>query len=158
LKKNWSYLATISEIGAAIVVIISLLFIYQELQQNTLSTQDASYQQFLSNLTELDLVEAGDPELTRITLRAESDASVLSNLDWARFTRIASARIAQWEYAYISKINGTMSDVHWESVRPHMQFMLCQSGYQKFLNDGGTEIYAVTFIGFLEEEIFPQCD
>ena len=100
---------------------ISLFFIYQALQQNTVSTQDASYQQFLSNLTELDLAEASDPELTRISLVTESAPTAISSLNWARFTRVASARVAQWEYAYISKTNGTISDSHWEAVQPHMQ-------------------------------------
>lgn len=156
-KINLSHLASISEIGAAIVVVVSLLFIYQELLQNTKSTQDASYQQFLSNLTELDLAEASDPELTRISQLAELDPSAISELEWGRFTRIASARVAQWEYAYISRSNGTMSNLHWEAVHPHMQFMLCQRGYQKFLNDGGSVIYAAAFLNFLDDDIYPNC-
>lgn len=153
-----SHLASISEIGAAIIVVISLFFIYQELQQNTISTQDSSYQQFLTNLTQLDIVEASDPELIRISLLAESNPSAISDLDWARFTRIASARVAQWEYAYVSKVNGTMSDSHWEAVHPHMQVMLCQLGYRKFLDDGGSLIYATAFLGFLIDDIYPNCD
>jgi len=152
-----SHLASISEIGAAIVVVISLLFIYQELQQNTKSTQDASYQQFLGNLTELELAEASDPELTRISLIAESNPNELSELDWARFSRIASARIAQMEYAFISMTNGTMSELHWEAVHPHMQLILCQPGYRKFLDEEGSVIYASAYLDFINEAMYPNC-
>lgn len=153
-----SHLASISEIGAAIVVVISLIFIYQELQQNTKSTQDASYQEFLSNLTGLDLAEAADPELTRISLVAESTPEALSELDWARFLRIASARIAQMEYASISMTNSTMSESHWEAVHPHMQLILCQPGYRKFLIEGGDAIYASSYLDFINETMYPNCD
>jgi hypothetical protein len=149
-----SHLASISEIGAAIVVVLSLLFIYQELQQNTKSTQDASYRQFLSNLTDLELAEASDPELTRISILAKSNPDELSDLDWARFTRIASARIAQMEYAFISKTNGTMSELHWEAVHPHMQLLLCQLGDRMFLDEGGSVIYATAYLEFINETMY----
>jgi len=86
-KTNLSTLASISEIGAALIVFISIFFIYQELEQNTLSTQDASYQQFLSNLTGIDLAEASDPELANLSHIGETKPEVLSEDEWLHFLK-----------------------------------------------------------------------
>ncbi len=156
-KPNLSNLASIAEIGTAVVVIVSLVFIYQELQQNTLSTQDASYQQFLSNLTNLDLAEASDPELARITHSAELNPEELSEEEWIRFTRIAGARIAQMEYAFLSKSYETMSALHWQAVEPHIRYLFCLPGYRKYLDDGMDQIYATPFLEYLENDVYSSC-
>jgi len=157
-KPNLSNLASIAEIGTAVVVVVSLVFIYQELEQNTLSTQDASYQQFLSNLTNLDLAEASDPELARISYTAELNPDTLPEDEWIRFTRLAGARIAQIEYAYLSRINETMSDLHWQAVEPHMNYLFCLPGYRKYLDSGMEQIYATPFLEYLENSVYPSCD
>lgn len=156
-KPELSNLASIAEIGAALVVVISIFFIYEELEQNTLSTQDASYQQFLSNLTELDLAEASDPDLARISSTADANPQELSDSEWIRFSRLASARVAQIEYAYLSRINGTMNDSHWQAVEPHMQYLFCLPGYKLFLDSGMEQIFASSFLQHLESEIYPNC-
>jgi len=156
-RLNLSGLASISEITAAILVVVSLAFIYQELEQNTRSTQDSSYQQFLSNLTELELAEASDLELSRISLTAETNPEELSEEEWFRFTKIAGPRLAQMEYAYLSKSNGTMSDLYWQAVVPHMGYLFCLAGYRKFMDSGMDQIYATNFLEFLEREIYPKC-
>jgi len=156
-KPNLSNLASIAEIGTAVVVIVSLVFIYQELEQNTLSTQDASYQQFLSNLTVLDLAEASDPELARIAHIAELNPEDLSEDEWIRFSRIAGARIAQTEYAFLSKSNETMSDLHWQAVEPHIGYLFCLPGYRKYLDDGMDQIFAAVFLAYLENDVYPSC-
>ena len=152
-----SKLASVSEIGAAVVVGISLIFIYQELEQNTLSTQDASYQQFLSNLTGLDLGEASDPELSRISSTGELNPDELSDEDWIRFSRISSARLAQMEYAFLSRSNETMSDMHWQAVEPHLNYLFCLPGYRKFMNSGMDEIFSIAFLTYLTDEVYPSC-
>jgi hypothetical protein len=148
----------ISELVAAVLVVVSLVLIYQELEQNTKSTQDASYQQFLGNLTELDLAEAADGELSRISALADKDPAALSSEEWNRYTRLAAPRIAQLEYAYLSRLNGTMSDLHWQAVEPHLQYLLCLPGNRKFMDSGMDQIYADAFLSFLNEEIYPNCN
>ena len=157
-KLHLSNIANISEICAAIVVVVSLAFIYQELQQNTKSTQDASYQQFLSNLTGLDVAEASDPELSRITSTGESSPDSLSREDWARFTKIVSARTAQMEYAFLSRSNQTISELHWQAVEPFMQYLFCLPGYRKTLDSEIGDIFATSFRVFLTTEIYPNCN
>lgn len=152
-----SNLTAVTEFIAAVLVVVSLVFIYQELEQNTKATQDASYQQFLGNLTGLDLAEAADPELARISFQAESDPEKLSQEEWMRFSRLAASRIAQLEYAYLSRINGTMSELHWKAVEPHMQYLLCLPGYRKFLDSGMDQIYAASFLEYLKREVFTNC-
>ncbi|MGK0223110.1 MAG: hypothetical protein ACI9ON_002353 [Limisphaerales bacterium] len=154
---KFGLLKALSEIGAAVLVIVSLAFIYQELEQNTKATQDASYQQFLSNLTGMDLAEAADPELIRISSTAESEPESLSKEEWARFARIASGRIAQMEYAHMSRSNGTMSDLHWQAVEPHIGYLLCLPGYRMHLESDMGQIFSESFLQFLRTEIYPQC-
>jgi len=153
-----SRLTAISELVAAVLVVVSLVFIYQELEQNTRSTQDASYQQFLGNLTELDLAEAADAELSRISALADTDPTALSSEEWHRFTRLAAPRIAQLEYAYLSRLNGTMSDLHWQAVEPHLHYLLCLPGNRMFMDSGMDQIYAASFLSFLNDEIYPDCN
>ena len=156
-KSNLSNLANLAEIGAALVVVVSMFFIYQELEQNTLSTQGASYQQFLSNLTGLDLAEASDSELSRLSTAGETQPDQLSEAEWLRFSKIASGRTAQIEYAYLSRINGTMNDTHWQAVEPHMQYLFCLPGYKKFLGSEMGSIFAVSFLEYLNSEVYPSC-
>ena len=136
---------------------MSLVFIYQELEQNTKSTQDASYQQFLGNLTNLDIAEAADPELSRISSLADINPEELSPDEWIRFSRLAAPRIAQLEYAYLSWSNETMSNMHWQAVEPHMHYLLCLPGYRKFMDSGMNQIYADMFLEYLSKEIYTNC-
>lgn len=156
-RVSLSGIASLAEIITAVVVIVSIVFIYRELEQNRLATQDASYQQFLSNLTGLEIAEAGDPELSRLADVGERHPEMLSESEWNRFKRLTAARVAQMEYAYLSRLNGTMHDTHWSGVRPHLNYLMCLPGYRKFLDSGMSEIYADSFVDYVRIEVIPAC-
>jgi hypothetical protein len=105
----------------------------------------------------LDLAEAGDPEFARISHDAELNPEILSEDEWIRFTRIAGARIAQMEYAMLSRPNETMSELHWQAVEPHIQYLFCLPGYRKYLDDGMEQIYASAFLEYLKNDVYPMC-
>jgi hypothetical protein len=77
--------ANVAEIIASIVIVFSLAYVGLELNQNTKSIQQSSYQSTLSMLTEGDLLLAADADINRIVTAAESDPTKLADEEWSRF-------------------------------------------------------------------------
>ena len=70
--------ASLAEIAAAVVVVLSILYVGRELDQNARATENASWIGINELFVELDLTEATDPELSRFVLAAESTPQEVS--------------------------------------------------------------------------------
>lgn len=143
-KFNLSEWASIAEIIASIVIVISLAYVGMELNQNTTSMQQSSYQSTLGMLTEGDLLLASDNELNKIVTTAENDPSSLNEEDWSRFSRFAIARLGAWEYMFLARRSNSISQAHWDAFEPYFLTLLCTAGYRKFYSEN-TKYYDQTF-------------
>ena len=148
--------ANVAEIIASVVIVFSLAYVGLELNQNTNSIQQASYQSTLGMLTEGDLLLASDADLNRIVTSAESDPDNLSEDDWSRFSRYAIARLGSWEYMFLAKRSNSISEGHWAAFEPYFATLICTPGYRKFFEENKL-FYDFSFIEYVSLVISKSC-
>lgn len=148
-KLTLSEWASVAEIIAAIVIILSLGYVGLELNQNTNAIQQSSYQATLDTLTEGDYLLASDPDLNRIVTTAENEPETLNEDERSRFTRYAAPRLGAWEYMFLARQTNSISESHWAGFHPYFDFLICNTGYNVFFNDN-PHIYNPEFVEFVE--------
>ena len=132
-KLKLSEWANLAEIGASLAVVASLAYVGLEINQNTKAVHAATYQGFIGDLTQIGLAIVTDPNLDRIVTSGESSPAELSAQEWTTFSRVSLAFIGQMELAYLSYLDGTMSDSQWSGIEPFIESRLCWPGYRRFL-------------------------
>ena len=150
---DWAHVA---EIIASIVIVVSLLYVGQELNQNTNSIQQSSYQSTLDNLIQGDLLLASDAELNDIVSRAEQDPDLVSEQEWSRFSRYALARFGVWEYVFAARESDSISETQWGSFSPYFEFLVCNTGYSRFFAENRA-FYGESFLRYVDSVSGENC-
>lgn len=126
---DWAH---ISEIGAAIVVVLSLIYVGFEINQNTVALQQASYQSVQETMQNTELALATNSELLEIVMEVETSPSEASLLEWRMFTHIVFTRMGTWEYLYLARQDDALSETQWEAFDPFFVTLICRPGYKLF--------------------------
>jgi len=148
-KLSLSEWASVAEIVAAIVIILSLGYVGLELNQNTNATQQSSYQATLDTLTEGDYLLASNQELNKIVSTAETTPSELNDDEWSRFTRFAMPRIGSWEYMFLARQTNSISESHWMAFNPYFEYLICTAGYKRYFQEN-TYQYNLEFSQYVQ--------
>jgi hypothetical protein len=156
-KLKLSEWASISEIIASVVIVVSLVYVGFELNQNTQALQQGSYQSVLDRLAQSQMALALDEDLLNIVAIAEISPTELSAIAWRRFSHYVLPHFGEWEYLYLSKKDNAISDPQWLAFEPYFLGIFCKPGYRRFWNEN-RHAYSEEFIGYIETEVSPGCD
>ncbi len=147
--------ARVSEIGTAIVVVISLVYIAIELDQGNRATQTNSWQAVNEMLVSLDTAEA--TELGSFIQTAETNPEEVSSEEYWRFSRMVQARLGIIEFAFLSTKTGTLGEYHWGAMSGYLENTICKPGYRRVWSEIGSSVYHQDFQN-LVSGILSQCD
>jgi len=148
--------ANIAEIIASIVIVFSLAYVGRELNQNTTSIQQTSYQSTLDMLTQGDLLLAENAELDALISKGETNPEQLTAAEWSRFGRFVLTRFGAWEYMYLAKQENSISNAHWSAFEPYFMSQICRGGFRKYYDENGIS-FDITFREYLDDKISTQC-
>jgi hypothetical protein len=138
--------ARISEIGTAIIVVVSLIYIAVELDRNTRATYTTSWEAVNENLISIDIAEA--TEMSSFIEAAENDSKGISEEELFQFSRMAMARLAVIEYAYLGIRNETLNDYYWGAMSGFLNHLICKPGYRKFW-DNNEKIFHPDYVHYV---------
>ena len=155
LKANLESWARIAEIGTAIVVVVSLIYIAIELDQNTRATHTASWEAVIDLMATLDVTEA--TELGRFIEEAEKDPASVTEEEYWKFSRMAQARLGVMEYAFLGVRTETLSEYHWGAISGFLELTICKPGYLMLWSDIGEQMYHPDFVKYVRE-IISDCE
>jgi len=124
--------ANLSEIVASVAVVLSLIYVGFQINQNTVAIQQESHQSVQEILQAIDLTLAADPELLKIVMSAEKSPAEVTELQWRRFTHMAIQNIATWEFVYLARSEGAITEDQWAGFNPYFTAMVCKAGYRRF--------------------------
>lgn len=150
---EWAHVA---EIVASVVIVVSLAYVGLELSQNTLALQQSAYQDTFSELASLDLALAQDAELHRIVSKGQDDPEQLNEEEWSRFTHFNYPRLGVWEYLFLSKNEGGVSQSQWRAFEPYFINLFCKPGHERFFREN-RESYSSEFVEYVEDEFENKC-
>ena len=156
MKLTLSEWANVAEIVASIVIVVSLAYVGLELNQNTLALQQSAYQDTFSELASQDLALAQDAELHRIVSRGRYDPAQLDKEEWSRFTHFTYPRLGVWEYLFLSKDEGGVSQSQWRAFEPYFINLFCKPGYVRFFREN-RESYSPEFVEYVSDEFDRKC-
>ncbi len=156
MKLKLAEWANVAEIVASFVIVASLAYVGMELNQNTTALQLSSYQDTLDKLTSLDLAVAQSSELHRIVSLGRESPEALTGEEWSRFTHFIYPRLGIWEYLFLSKEQGGVSNSQWQAFEPYFVNLSCMPGYIRFFKEN-EESYAGEFGEYLDSQVLSNC-
>lgn len=156
-KYSLSDWASISEITASIVIVISLVYVGYELKQNTKALQQGSYQSVMDRMLPLELALSTDPMLAGIYLQADVDPFELSPIDWYRYTRFSYPRFGEFEHLYLSHNTGSISEMQWSAFEPYFVDLACKPGPKRFWSEN-RHAWSAEFVDYMENVVHPGCE
>ena len=139
-----------------ISVIAGIMFLAYELNQNTATLQNSSYQSVLATLTDWDRTLATDEDLNRIIREAENSPENLSMDEWSRFERYGFSLFGIWEYIFLSNQQNALSDLQWTAFEPYFLAISCSPGYRSFWKKN-SHGYSPEFKTYVEREVLIKC-
>lgn len=123
--------AAISEIIAAIAVVVSLFFVAFSIKQNTEALEAATWERFLDRTERANQVLVDNPDLARIVRIGESDPDALDDDDRIRFTHYARMRFGAWESVYHHYDVGRIDTAKWRLWNEFYKHRLDSAGYRR---------------------------
>ena len=149
--KKWAYLA---EIGSAIAVVFSLLYVAYELNQNTSAVRAGNYQALLDYANSADLIVLQNADVASIVVRAESNYAGLTEEEKRRFGMYALNIFNFWEAAYLYGHQGLLEAKVWETSDIAMRRFFKDEAYLGYWDRNQiafTRDFAAYIDGIIEE-------
>jgi len=115
--KKW---AQIAEVIGALAIIVSLIYVANEVRHNTEATQAATFQQMVQLSASALLAIAGNSELADIQRRGARDPDSLTEQEQFRYFLIVRAQWRGMEAAYFQHQHGVLGDSEWSSYESLM--------------------------------------
>ena len=131
-KLKLSEWANVAEIIAAMVIVISLIYVGLEVNQNTQALRNEVHQNVMAILSEQQNVLVTDAEFHRIFATAEISPAELTDLEWSRFEEFLYVRFGVWEYLFVSYQDEAIPDSVWSAYEPYYLSIICKPGYQRW--------------------------
>jgi hypothetical protein len=147
---NWEAAGAIGEIVGAIAVVATLIFLVIQLRHSTQATQNNAWQDITRILSDLNVTEVTDPDLSSFVQQAEIAPSELTEYQYWKFARIAETRIAAFESAFLASSKGTIGTYYWDALLPYALQTMRKPGYVKFWDESKHDVYHPEFINFMD--------
>lgn len=110
-----SQLSQVADIGAALAVIVSIVFVGFQIRDNTQALRSQNERALVNALQKLEINRAVDEEYADLALRAETGGQ-LSDLDRSRIAAMSFLYIDNWEQAYHDHKKGLLDPDIWEAL------------------------------------------
>jgi len=132
---NWEAIGSIGEVGGALGVVVTLVYLSLQIRQNTRSSRLASFQSSTELLSQINTTIASNDELadifTRIYANADTD---LTQKERLKFNFINLALFRAWETAFFQRREGLALGQSWQryeqSIRSQLRVRQVQHWWQ----------------------------
>ena len=149
--------ASVAEIMAAVVIVISLIYVGFEVNQNTHALRSQIHQNVMAALTDQQHIVVADPEFHRIFVTAETAPSELSAMEWSRFEQFLYGRFGVWEYLHIAIEANTITITEWSSFETYFLSIVCKPGYRRWWQQNHVA-HNPEFIAYVDNVIAADCE
>jgi hypothetical protein len=125
---NWQALSTISEVIAAVAVVLSLLYLARQVREASKLNASASHvQQTEATSAVFDHLHQ-DPSLLHVYHQGNSDPSQLDMAEKTRYVMLLANIFARYNNYYLQKQNGTIAEETWTRAVDYISSLSKQPG------------------------------
>ena len=129
---TWEIAASIAEIVSAIAVVISLLYLANEVRQNTVASRASTHQQYIDTQTNVNRATSDDPEVASLIARANADYDSLSDEEIIRLQFVFYNHFNQWHLAFTTQRKALLDDEMLTVVnRGYMGYLQSSVAFQR---------------------------
>jgi hypothetical protein len=129
---DWSALAAWAEVGGAVGVIISLLYLSAQIRQSNRVARAAAQEVLATSGREFTQPIASDPELYRIFSAGVEEFDSLVGADRGRFLHLAFQMGKVFESAYYHHLQGLLDDGIWAGWKAAMAHYFHAPGWKRY--------------------------
>ncbi len=131
--------ASVAEIGSAIAVVVTLIYIGLEINQNTAAVIADTRQAMIDYGREQSEVLLTDTILAALVDKAETDPSSLTPHERSQFYEFTTWRMAMWELSFLNHEVGLVDDEMWLAWDGYYRLLVFDKpGYVDFWRDNRT--------------------
>jgi hypothetical protein len=122
---NWEAIGSIGEVGGALGVVATLVYLSLQIRQNTRSSRLASFQSSTELLSHINTTIASNDDLADIFSRIYQDAgTVLTPKERLKFNFINLALFRAWETAFFQRREGLALGQSWQRYEQSIRSQL----------------------------------
>jgi len=150
---NWEVVGAISDVLAAIAVIVTLGYVAVQIRQNTSALRSAATQgTHDQSAAQYDLL-ASDPELSDIFVRGLEAPDTLNRIETGRFYAFLLGVIFRFQNWHLQTQSQALDKEHIESWARVLRQISGMPGFQRFWEDR-RHIFTPTLVAYLEQDVF----
>ena len=157
---NWEAFGAIAEMIGGIAVLVTLVYLALQVRQNSVLLEQntkTARQSILRNQTDRYIANchfiAGDSGICGIYQRAMKDPSSVTREEWWRFGTYMYGMYKYYEEMFLFASEDQDSAHRWADAQRHIVFYLSPAGGRKWWRSNAKELFAVTFIEFVDDLI-----
>ena len=142
--------ASVAEIGSAIAVVVSIVYVGFEINQNTDAVKAGTHQAMIDYSREQAEILVTDATLAALVEKGEADPSSLTPQERSRFYLFTIHRMAMWELSFLNHKVGLVDDETWAGWDGHYRAIASHKpGYREFWRDNRSS-YDARFIDHVD--------
>ena len=128
---NIQLIANVGEILAAILVVVSLVYVALQIRQNTHALQVTAAQSYVSMYNTI-TSEISRPDMAAVWHQGLEDFASLDAADLVRFSALAGQMMRVMESAYLQWRQGAVEDQLWHASETALQDTMAMAGFQQW--------------------------
>ena len=150
---SWELAASIAEVVSAIAVVVSLIYLANEVRQNTIASRTSTHQQYIDTQANVNRGVSDDAEMAALVARAENDFESLSDEELIRLQFVFFNHFNQWHFAFTSRQKSLLEEEMFSTVaRGYTGYMQSSTAFQRMWEVCGFA-YDEQFRKFVEQLI-----
>jgi len=118
---NWEAISAIGQVVGAIAVVVSLIYLANEVRRNTRETRDASMRWVSDNYTQWVRQVTGHPDLSELYYRGIHDFESLEGVELVRFSGLMVEVFRRSEEMYYLRLQGHLEPYVWNGLEASMR-------------------------------------
>ena len=147
-------IANIAEISAAVLVIVSLVYVGKQIQQNTDTLKVSTAHDTAEDFSALYLLLAERADIADIFFRGLQDLEVLEPVEKLRFYAYFHKFFRTFENAYYQFTRGSLEAEPFDGIKQQLVILKSMPGVQTYWQDR-KNWYNQTFQEYVDSEIMP---
>lgn len=123
---------TVSSIVGTVAVVATVIYLAQQIRQNTKATYSQTYHSATQALGEMAAIAGESPERARLFSLGMADPSQLSDDEYLQFAYLGISLFRRYENAYFQYQSGMIDDDFWAGHRDNLLWFFHRPGTQKW--------------------------
>src|SRR5262245_46556297 len=118
---NWEAISALGQLVGALAVVISLIYLANEVRSNTRATREASMRWVQDNYTQWVRQVSGHPDLSELYYRGIHDFESLEGVELVRFSGLMVELFRRSEEMYYLRLQGHLEPYVWNGLEASMR-------------------------------------